>query len=279
MIGSVTGRREWIALEDSGGRIQSEEAVVPADLTATIPILTYHSIDSSGSVISTDVKQFRRHMECLAENKIRVLSLLEAVSILKHRSTLPRNAVALTFDDGFRNFLSSALPILKSFQFPATVFLVTGRSGKDNQWLGQSSDVPRLELLDWQEVREASRQGVDFGVHTITHPNLARLSREELAREIIEPQRVISEQVGSRPRLFAYPYGIHTPAAEQIIRQTYEAACSVEMGFASCESHPYRLPRIDMYYFSRNDLFKWCGTSVFRHYVGLRRLLRRLRTH
>lgn len=259
--------------------MQSEEAVVPANPTAAIPILTYHSIDSSGSVISTDVAQFRRHMECLAEKQMRVLSLREAVSILKQRSPVPRNAVALTFDDGFRNFFSCALPILKRFQFPATVFLVTGRSGKDNQWPGQSPDIPRLELLDWQDVQEASREGIDFGVHTATHPNLARLSGEELAREIIEPQHIISERVGSKPRLFAYPYGIHTPAVEEIVCRAYEAACSVEMGFASRGSHLYRLPRIDMYYFSRNDLFKWFGTSVFRRYVGLRRLLRRLRTH
>lgn len=275
----MNGRRERGVLEESGDRMQSEEAVVPADLTAAIPILTYHSIDSSGSVISTDVAQFHRHMECLAEKKMRVISLREAVSILKHRSAFPRNAVALTFDDGFRNFFSCALPILKKFQFPATVFLVTGRSGKDNQWLGQSPHIPRLELLDWQEVREASREGIDFGVHTVTHPNLARLSHEELAREIIEPQRVISEHVGSMPQVFAYPYGIHTPAVEEIVCRTYEAACSVEMGFVSRDSHLYRLPRIDMYYFSRNDLFKWCGTSVFRRYVGLRRFLRRLRVY
>lgn len=268
-----------MVLEWCNDRVRGEESVVLRDVTPAIPILTYHSIDSSGSVISTDVNRFCRQMECLAEKKTQVLALSEAVSILKHGVSVPSNAVVLTFDDGFRNFFSCALPILRELQFPATVFLVTGRAGKDNQWQGQSSDIPRLDLLNWQEVREASRAGIDFGVHTITHPNLACLSREDLVREIIEPQRTISDQVGHRPKVFAYPYGIHTPIAEEIVCQTYEAACSVEMRLADSDSHLYRLPRVDMYYFSRNDRFRWFGTAAFRRYVGLRRMLRQLRAH
>lgn len=247
------------------------------DVTAAIPILTYHSIDSSGSVISIDVQRFSRQMAYLAEKKIRVLSLLEAVCILKRRANVPSNAVVLTFDDGFRNFYSCAFPILRELQFPATVFLVTGQTGKDNQWPGQSPTIPRLELLDWQEVQEASRAGIDFGAHSITHPNLAHLSVEELIREIIEPQETICDRIGIKPKLFAYPYGIHTPVAEDIVCRSYEAACSVEMGFAVPDSHPYRLPRIDMYYFSQNDRFQWFGSSAFRRYVWLRGILRRLR--
>ncbi len=247
------------------------------DWTAAIPILTYHSIDSSKSVISTDVQQFSRQMEYLAERKTRVLSLLEAVSLLKQRASLPSNAAVLTFDDGFRNFYTCAFPILRKLQFPATVFLVTGYAGKDNHWPGQSPGIPRLELLDWQEAREASLAGIDFGAHSVTHPNLARLSHEDLTREIIDPQQIICGRIGVTPKIFAYPYGMYTPVAEEIVCRTYEAACTVEMGFAVPDSHPHRLPRIDMYYFSQNNLFQWFGRSAFRRYVGLRGLLRKLR--
>ncbi len=80
-------------------------------------ILTYHSIDSSGSIISVAPTLFQAHMEVLAGSRIPVVPLAE----IQRRD----GCLAITFDDGFENFESAALPFLEKYAFPATVFLVT----------------------------------------------------------------------------------------------------------------------------------------------------------
>src|SRR5215831_16583733 len=94
-----------------------------------IPILTYHSIDDSGSVISTSPEVFRRQMECLHALNCKVISLKEFARVINEGAGLPRRTVVLTFDDGFRNFAAEAFPVLRRYGFQATVFLVTDTAG------------------------------------------------------------------------------------------------------------------------------------------------------
>src|SRR6185295_16311428 len=112
-----------------------------------VPILTYHSIDSSGSVISTSPEKFRQQMEILAKSAFQVLPLKGLVQQIRENKEIPKNAVAITFDDGFRNVFENAFPVLKQYGFPATVFLVTSFCEKNNRWSGQPDRIPTLELL------------------------------------------------------------------------------------------------------------------------------------
>ena len=98
----------------------------------TRAILTYHSLEASRSVISLRPEIFRRHMRSLVEQKIAVVSLEDILSPRHDGETQP--AVALTFDDGFADFLYGAYPLLHENHFPATVFLVSGYCGKMNDW-------------------------------------------------------------------------------------------------------------------------------------------------
>ena len=92
-------------------------------------ILTYHSIDDSGSPISVAPEEFRAHVRWLSSGLVRVVPLAELV-------TLPpeEEAVAITFDDAFQNFASVAAPLLYEHGLPATLFVVSGRVGRDNAW-------------------------------------------------------------------------------------------------------------------------------------------------
>ena len=94
-------------------------------------ILTYHSIDSSGSPISIDAQSFQRHVDFLASSKLKVVPLSEIVS------DSVEDALAITFDDGVVNFAAQAWPRLRDRGLPATLFVVTGRVGKDNAWGGR----------------------------------------------------------------------------------------------------------------------------------------------
>jgi peptidoglycan/xylan/chitin deacetylase (PgdA/CDA1 family) len=78
--------------------------------------------------------------------------------------------VGLTFDDGYEDFLSSALPTLETLGFSATLFVVAGMLGEENTWEHRGGPGPRLRLLEADGVREVSERGMEIGSHTITHP-------------------------------------------------------------------------------------------------------------
>jgi len=97
-------------------------------------ILTYHSLDDSGSVLSMPPSVFRRQMEFLASSSIPVVPLDEAVR--------RPNCIALTFDDGFRNLLDHAIPVLDRLRLPATIFVVSGYCGGLNDCRASLPAVP-----------------------------------------------------------------------------------------------------------------------------------------
>ena len=105
-------------------------------------ILTYHSIDESGSVLSTSPRRFAEQMGILAELGAEVVSLQELARRMNENSRAGI-AVAITFDDGFKNVYEQGLPILRQYRFPATVFLVTDYCGGMNSWPSQPAGIMR----------------------------------------------------------------------------------------------------------------------------------------
>ena len=162
-------------------------------------ILTYHSLDDRGSVISVAPELFRRQMEWLAGAGIPVVPLAAI------RNT--PGAVALTFDDGFVNFFEHALPLLARHRFPATVFVVSGRCGHRNRWDQKMKGIPDLELMGWSELASAAAAGVTVGAHTVTHPFLTALQDADLERELALCRATIEDRMGRPVESFAYPYG------------------------------------------------------------------------
>jgi peptidoglycan/xylan/chitin deacetylase (PgdA/CDA1 family) len=244
---------------------------------SAIPILTYHSIDPSGSVISTRKEKFRAQMEHVRDAGFRVISLRELVRRMGRSDPLPDRPLVITFDDGFKSVYEAAYPTLREFGFPATVFLIAGRCGQINQWSDQSGIAPHLALLDWEEIAEMSDNGVEFGAHTLTHPNLSRISIEKAAAEIVGSKTLIQERLDREVSFFAYPYGRMTPQIQNLVRQHFDGACSTELRLAQTASDRHFLPRIEMYYFSRNERFHTLGRPPFHRYVAWRRALRGVR--
>ena len=118
-------------------------------------ILTYHSIDNSGSPVSVTPAAFRQHIEWLASGSTRVLSLGDIV-----HGSQSDDAVALTFDDGFENFSTEAWPLLRAHRFPATLFVVTGQVGRTNAWQGREEPgIPTLPLLGWAALERLAGDG------------------------------------------------------------------------------------------------------------------------
>jgi peptidoglycan/xylan/chitin deacetylase (PgdA/CDA1 family) len=236
-------------------------------------VLTYHSIDDSGSVISVDRHTFRMQMEWLAASGTRVVSLVDLM-------TLPAdaNALAITFDDGFQNFADDAWPVLRAHRLPVTVFVVSDCVGGSNRWsLGTSPSVPHLPLMDWSTLTRLGSEGVTYGSHTRSHPNLRSLSGQALTDEVENAAAALRERVGQPIEAFAYPYGGFNRETVREVAKVHSLACTTELRSLTTDNDGLRIPRLDAYYFRGSEILKRYGTGAFSRYVWLRAGGRRIR--
>lgn len=240
-------------------------------------IMTYHSLDESRSVISIAPATFRRQMEWLATSPLQVLSL--TALLRPTTNALPaRDAVAITFDDGFENFAQYAAPVLRDLALPATLFIVSGRAGRDNRWLDVvDSAVPTLPLLDWASLARIKADGISIGAHTRRHPRLSGCSLDELEEEMVGANDDIRHALGEAPTTFAYPYGDVSDEACRMAARVYGVACTTELRVVGPGNVRERTPRLDMYYWRQEDRLTSWGRRGFQLGLRARHSVRTLR--
>ena len=235
-------------------------------------ILTYHSLDDSGSVISLHPAVFRQHISWLVQTRTQVVPLDQILE--------SPGAVALTFDDGFRNFYEHALPVLQRYRLPATVFVVSGFCGGKNDWPSQPAvpRVPTLPLMSWSELQELAAAGISLGSHTINHPRLGALSAADTEEELRASQKTIEDRTGKPVISFAYPYGEATPQIREAVRKRFRVACGTKLAYVSPESDAAELPRLDTFYVQKKLWFEGLGSQYGTAYIAARSALRELRS-
>lgn len=231
-------------------------------------ILTYHSIDDSGSPISVSAAAFARHVDWLASGRVKVLPLRELV-----QSSEP-DAVALTFDDGFTNFATEAWPLLRAHGLPATVFVVTQRVGRTNAWGPAAPGIPTLPLMDWPTLDRVRGEGAELGGHTRTHQSLIGLESAYVIDEVAGCAHDLNARYGEMPGTFAYPYGDAPLAAQKVAQNLYACACTTDYQPLRPTARPEALPRLDMFYFQAPNAFAAWGSPFFSAQLSTRRAAR-----
>lgn len=235
-----------------------------------IPILMYHSIarDVDNNVhpyyrTVTTPETFEKHMRFLRELNYEVVTLSEAVPLLQRMSDQSlsqpvlatesgkshmspdsvRRPLVVTFDDGFRDFYNKAFPILEQLGFRATVFLTSGYIDK--------SFLTGRECLRTREVKELAEKGIEFGSHTVTHPQLKGLSRDQIAHELVSSKKMIENIIGSKVSLFSYPYRFPEEDTDftkklgaLLIEQGYSAGVTTAIGLSGSDNDPLFLKRL-----------------------------------
>jgi peptidoglycan/xylan/chitin deacetylase (PgdA/CDA1 family) len=177
-------------------------------VTARLPVLMYHSISAAGEDatpyyrIATHPAVFAEHMQVLEREGYTGVTLSEGLNAIRlpnlQRST--RQPVALTFDDGYRDFFTAAVPVLERHGFRATMYLPTGFIGE------QRRRFKSRECLTWSEVSALHAAGFEFGSHTVTHPRLVDMTWDEIRTELIASKRTLEQQLGAEVTAFSYPY-------------------------------------------------------------------------
>lgn len=238
-----------------------------------LPILTYHAIDTSGSVISTDPSWFAETLDALVEAGFRAVDLGDWVA--RGRPEVDRG-FALTFDDGLRSILDVA-DVLARHRVPATVFLVSDRMGGDNDWPGQPGTIPRAPLLSWSDLDALAAAGFRFAAHGRTHRRLDRCDDDTLERELRGSRDAIEQRLGRPCRLLAYPYGLATARVRRVARRHFDAAFGTRLDVATAADDPHQLSRIETYYLRSRRVLGRVVSGRARPWLRGRRVLRAAR--
>jgi len=167
----------------------------------------YHSIsDECEKVVHpyfqtvTTPQVFAQHMKFLYENNYTVINISQAVEYLFSANSKKNKFVVLTFDDGYRDFYTKAFPMLDKYGFCASVFLPTSYISNNRK------TFKGKECLTWLEVRELHTNGVIFGSHTVSHPNLHELKKRDMELELKLSKEKIGDQIGDSIECFSYPF-------------------------------------------------------------------------
>ncbi|RMF13547.1 MAG: polysaccharide deacetylase [Gammaproteobacteria bacterium] len=213
-------------------------SIVFLGLTAVSPgtnaavILMYHHVDTdTPRATSISPELFARHLKWIAESGLPVLPLSRLLEESRNREV---DALAITFDDGYISVYEKAFPLLKAYGWPFTVFVNPPRVGHSGLY------------ANWQQLSEMKRAGAEIANHTFSHPHLTALNETAIRHEILQAQDAIERNLGSTPKLLAYPYGEFDPGTLKIVDALGFRAVAQHSGAVGPETPMNAVPRFPM---------------------------------
>ena len=199
-----------------------------------VPILMYHSISTSATPafrrFTLHPVLFAAHMDYLAQQGYRTLTMSELTDLRRSAggdAEVSPMSLVLTFDDGFTDFYTEALPVLRRHGFAATLYVITGYVGATSRWLEPEGEADR-PILTWRQLREIAESGVECAAHSDTHPQLDDVPRQRARHELSRPKRVLEDRLQREVRSFAYPFGYYSRPVREMVEETgYSSAYKV----------------------------------------------------
>ena len=226
---------------------------IEADGHQVVPILTYHDIEPvSKNRFAITTELFEQQLRYLKENGYVGITLDGLDRFLRYEAPLPKKAVVITIDDGYKSAKTIAAPLLKKYGFPATFFIYT-------DFIGAGRNA-----LSWDEVRELKADGFDMQAHSKTHSNLAVPPASESAAdrtarldaEIVATKQLMEKRIGGEVRYFAYPYGgFDSDVVGKVKSAGYRVGFGAKKGSNPFFIDRYRLRRYNV--FMEKDLTKF----------------------
>lgn len=216
-----------------------------------IPILVYHRIierkkDAGKEGIYVIKKKFEWQMKYLFKKGFVPITFQQYLGYDK-------KFVILTFDDGYEDNYRIAFPILKKHGFVGVIFLVAERT--QNQW---DSTEPQVPLLTQDEILEMKEYGIEFGSHTLTHPNLTKINQSQEEEEIFLSKTKIEQIIQDKVNALAYPYGELDNQVKELVKNAgYKFAVATDSGLPYIDDDLIRIRRI--------QIFPGTGKLSFKH--------------
>ncbi len=219
---------------------------LPATLpsrTLDVPILMYHRIDVLRPTLPAITRSltvapadFAAQMHWLKVHGFHAITQQQLFSALEHGKALPASPVLVTFDDGYRDVLKNAAPVLRRLGMPATAYVITGRiSGPD------------VSFFSWAQLHTLEQDGIEVGSHTVHHVELPGLSDPAALQELIQSRLALERHLHHPVQWFAYPAGRFDARTERLVGQAgYVLAVTTEPGSTQSASAPFALHRYEV---------------------------------
>lgn len=148
----------------------------------------------------------------------------------------------MTFDDGFADFHTDALPVLERHGFAATLYIATGLVGATNHWLYEQSQRP---ILNWDQIVEISASGIECGAHTHGHPQLDTLPIVSARKEIFQSKEILEQRLSQPVATFAYPHGYYSSRVRRLVQEAgFSSACAVKHAMSAPNDDIFALARV-----------------------------------
>jgi peptidoglycan/xylan/chitin deacetylase (PgdA/CDA1 family) len=205
-----------------------------------VPVLMYHEIadaaaTSSRLAVSPDV--FADQVAYLHDAGFTTITAGALAAILADGvGELPERPVVLTFDDGYGDFHTNALPVIKAREYTATLFQTTA-------WIGKEGEKKRM--LNWRELAEIEQAGIEIGAHTVKHPQLDQLPENLMREELYASKSDLEDNLGLKVPGLAYPFGYSNARVRQVARELgYDYAYAVNNALTTATADKFAFPRL-----------------------------------
>ncbi len=227
-----------------------------ADSQSTAIVLCYHVVESPQDTIFTISREtFRQQMRYLTTTGYKIIPLADLHAFVAgKKKSIPKNAVVVTVDDGWKCTYSEIYPEMKRLRLPFTAFLYP-------KFVGQSAYA-----LNWKQIKEMADNGVDIQSHTFSHAFLTKRRHSSLGSdnyanwlhdELTRSKKRIEEETGKKVRYLAYPYGDYdSKVAEGAERAGYDAALTCDYGPVRQGSDPFRMKRVIVHKNTSFEMFR-----------------------
>ncbi len=196
--------------------------------SAHVVVLCYHQIRSRA--------RFADQMAALSERGYSVLSMPQFTEWLNGPLPPSSPAALLTFDGCYDEQLESAVPVLDSLKLPATFFPASA---------GLVCELPDVAAHWRNRLLALTKAGHTIGCHTESHPDLTRLSTDEVRQEVLGSKLALEDALGQRVSAFCYPYGAYDARVREVVQEAgFDVAFTVDLGGVKFGDDPYQLKRV-----------------------------------
>jgi peptidoglycan/xylan/chitin deacetylase (PgdA/CDA1 family) len=203
-------------------------------------ILMYHSVGDNNEFFTVKPRDFEKQMAHISKNGFNVISLTELVGLISSKKNISRKTVAVTFDDGYEDNYLNALPILKKYRIPATIFVSTALIGKTIR----ARRGTELRILSENEIREAANENlIEFGSHGSEHVKFTNESLPKLRGGLLESKKRLEELTGRKITHVAYPWGDYNSDVVETARSIFSSGYTVRPGRVGTGDDLFRLKR------------------------------------
>ena len=211
------------------------------DRPVTLPVLMYHSVSTVDSPLAVPADRLREQLGALAAAGYALVGLTEA---LRRKDKEPDAAVvAVTFDDGYLDFLTAGLDVLRDVGATATLYISVGHTGPGAVPMASSELLG--PLLSWHQVREVAGAGVEIGNHSLIHHPLDVLRPAVLDVEIRDSKDRLEQEISTAVPSFAYPHGYQSARVRRTVaRHGHENACEVGRRLYGGRGGRFAVPRL-----------------------------------